>query len=132
MKEASTPCRASSGSCDLPEFCTGITEWCPEDVHVYNGKPCKNKGVSQKYINYMNIYLHPYGRLTINKFILMLKDSYCYNGECRTHNSQCEFIWGRKGRMANPQCYNLNMKGQSGMSCGGVTYTETHVKCQSK
>nr|XP_060617723.1 disintegrin and metalloproteinase domain-containing protein 21-like [Anolis sagrei ordinatus] len=37
---AGTVCRGRTNVCDLPEFCTGITEWCPEDTYVQDGAPC--------------------------------------------------------------------------------------------
>lgn len=42
-KSAGTLCRAAFTECDLPEFCSGDSQLCPEDVTKKDGAPC-NKG----------------------------------------------------------------------------------------
>ena len=61
LKQPGSVCRPASHECDLPEYCTGETEYCPSDVHKVDGTSCK-----------------------INK-------SYCFKGTCRTHTDQCEW-----------------------------------------
>ncbi|XP_070590574.1 disintegrin and metalloproteinase domain-containing protein 20-like [Erythrolamprus reginae] len=41
-REAGTVCRAYTSSCDLPEYCNGTSERCPEDFHVLDGTPCSD------------------------------------------------------------------------------------------
>ncbi|NXJ85296.1 ADAM8 protein, partial [Trogon melanurus] len=64
VKAAGALCRASKNDCDLPEYCTGLSTECPEDVFQENGISCQNgKG-------------------------------YCYNGACPSHGEQCRALWG--------------------------------------
>ncbi|XP_010006019.1 PREDICTED: disintegrin and metalloproteinase domain-containing protein 20-like [Chaetura pelagica] len=39
---AGTLCRAGTNDCDLPEYCNGTSPWCPPDVYVQDGTPCKD------------------------------------------------------------------------------------------
>ena len=68
MKPASMLCRPISGECDLPEFCLGNSEFCPNDVYKRDTEACKD------------------GK------------AYCYQGACTTHDDQCKILWGQGGR----------------------------------
>lgn len=61
---AGTTCREAAGSCDLPEYCTGASPYCPANVYLLDGSSCA------------------YG------------EAYCNNGMCMTHHQQCVQLWG--------------------------------------
>lgn len=50
-KPAGTVCRAAFTECDLPEFCAGDSEFCPEDVTKKDGEPCRQGRVSNVTVN---------------------------------------------------------------------------------
>uniref|UniRef100_A0AAZ3QJN1 ADAM metallopeptidase domain 19a n=1 Tax=Oncorhynchus tshawytscha TaxID=74940 RepID=A0AAZ3QJN1_ONCTS len=64
LKQAGTMCRGPAGACDLPEYCTGGSPYCPSNVYLLDGSSCQ------------------YGH------------AYCYNGMCLTHEQQCLQLWG--------------------------------------
>ncbi len=51
-----TPCRRSSGECDLTEYCTGETGDCPPNLFLKNGIPCNNGQVGQENFVKLNVY----------------------------------------------------------------------------
>jgi hypothetical protein len=55
---AGVACRHAEHECDLPEFCTGESEFCPADIFKVDGVPCK------------------------------VGKAFCYQGNCRTHSDQ--------------------------------------------
>ena len=65
FREAGGVCRRSADECDLPEYCTGASQHCPEDSFEMNGKLCYN---------------HEQG--------------YCYDGQCPTHKQHCWRLFG--------------------------------------
>ena len=59
-----TECRATSGSCDVAEYCSGDSGECPEDVHLVDGSSCSSGA------------------------------GYCNDGLCPTHQEQCVASFG--------------------------------------
>ncbi|KAL0964777.1 hypothetical protein UPYG_G00328790 [Umbra pygmaea] len=89
LKQAGTPCRESSNSCDLPEFCTGANPHCPANVYLHDGHACQNV------------------------------DGHCYNGICQTHEQQCITLWGQGAKPAPGICFErVNSAGDPYGNCG--------------
>ncbi|ESP03731.1 hypothetical protein LOTGIDRAFT_136948, partial [Lottia gigantea] len=102
-RDSAVLCRAPVGECDLPEFCNGTMEYCPDDVYKKNGLTC---GESQ---------------------------SYCYQGQCNTHSKQCKLLWGTTGRASDPICYqNLNMQGTHDGNCGYNWTRSYYTRCHKE
>uniref|UniRef100_A0A182P8X1 Disintegrin and metalloproteinase domain-containing protein 12 n=1 Tax=Anopheles epiroticus TaxID=199890 RepID=A0A182P8X1_9DIPT len=63
-----TVCRQADGECDLPEYCSGESEYCPGDVFKRDTEICDG------------------GK------------AFCYRGTCRSQNDQCRLLWGPTGK----------------------------------
>ncbi|XP_072253115.1 disintegrin and metalloproteinase domain-containing protein 23 isoform X3 [Leuresthes tenuis] len=82
-------CRYAVNDCDISETCTGDSGQCPPNLHKQDGYYCQ---VNQ-------------GR--------------CYNGECKTRENQCKYIWGSKAGGSEKFCYEkLNTEGTEKGNCG--------------
>lgn len=68
LRMAGSLCRTADDECDLPEFCTGKSEVCPENIFRQNSIKCDG------------------GK------------AFCYQGRCRSHDAQCRVLWGPSGR----------------------------------
>ncbi|XP_061941870.1 uncharacterized protein LOC108002262 isoform X3 [Apis cerana] len=98
-KTAGTECRSAEHECDLPEYCTGQSEYCPVDVFKMDGEACS------------------------------MGKAFCYQGSCRTHNDQCKLLWGPTGTSSDAQCYEMNTKGTKHGNCGYNRIESSYVKC---
>ncbi|XP_014487434.1 PREDICTED: disintegrin and metalloproteinase domain-containing protein 12 isoform X2 [Dinoponera quadriceps] len=101
-KNAGTECRSADHECDLPEYCTGQSEYCPADVFKIDGETC-NHG-----------------------------EAFCYQGSCRTHNDQCRLLWGPSGSSSDAQCYEMNNKGTKNGNCGYNQIDSSFIKCNDQ
>uniref|UniRef100_A0A3B4GH54 Disintegrin and metalloproteinase domain-containing protein 19-like n=1 Tax=Pundamilia nyererei TaxID=303518 RepID=A0A3B4GH54_9CICH len=100
LKQAGTMCRRPAGACDLPEYCTGASPYCPANVYLLDGSSCQ------------------YGM------------AYCYNGMCLTHEQQCLQLWGYGAQPAHDVCFeDVNAAGNDFGNCGKDEYG-TYVKCK--
>uniref|UniRef100_A0A7N4PMJ1 ADAM metallopeptidase domain 12 n=1 Tax=Sarcophilus harrisii TaxID=9305 RepID=A0A7N4PMJ1_SARHA len=102
LKAAGTACRASSNSCDLPEFCTGAHPHCPANVYLHDGHRCHRV------------------------------DGYCYNGICQTHEQQCVTLWGPGAKPAPGICFErVNSAGDPYGNCGKNSKS-SFAKCEMR
>lgn len=64
LKPTGSVCRPRMRDCDLAEYCTGLSAYCPTDAYTLNGLPC-NRG-----------------------------KGYCFNGQCPSRQQHCKRLWG--------------------------------------
>ncbi|XP_013855055.1 disintegrin and metalloproteinase domain-containing protein 15, partial [Austrofundulus limnaeus] len=92
LRAAGSVCREPLGDCDLPEFCTGSSPYCPPNVFLQNGEPCEEGS------------------------------SYCYGGVCANMDSQCQMLWGPNATSAPDVCFSsVNKQGNKYGNCGQLT-----------
>lgn len=66
-----TLCREAASECDMPEYCDGESNSCPQDLYKRNADLC-NTG-----------------------------KAYCYNGTCPSRDDQCKLLWGQTAHSAD-------------------------------
>uniref|UniRef100_A0A914PS36 Uncharacterized protein n=1 Tax=Panagrolaimus davidi TaxID=227884 RepID=A0A914PS36_9BILA len=99
-KKKASVCRPEISSCDLPEFCDGITGDCPADFFVQNGLKCPDA-----------------------------PEDFCYEGECGSRTAQCQMIWGPTGADSIKACYNYNLQKNIYGNCGYDPGTGIYTPC---
>ncbi|XP_066978027.1 disintegrin and metalloproteinase domain-containing protein 33-like [Macrobrachium rosenbergii] len=100
LHQSGRTCREKDGDCDLPEFCSGISEYCPDDVHVRDGTPCERG------------------------------QGYCFKGTCGNPLGRCKKIWGPTAGDVAPRCLDINEKGTRDGNCGWTDESRnTFRKC---
>ncbi|KAJ2941520.1 hypothetical protein O0L34_g14565 [Tuta absoluta] len=101
-KSPGTVCRPADKECDLPEFCTGHSEFCPADVYKMDSLPCGRPG----------------------------NEAFCVSGSCRSHADQCRLLWGTTGDTSHDKCYyRNNIRGNKDGNCGYDRVHSTFTPC---
>ncbi|XP_037836230.1 disintegrin and metalloproteinase domain-containing protein 15 [Kryptolebias marmoratus] len=99
LRAAGSVCRETLGDCDLPEFCTGSSPYCPPNVFLQNGEPCEDGS------------------------------AYCYGGVCANMDAQCQMLWGPNATSAPDVCFSsVNKQGSKHGNCGQLT-NGSYVPC---
>ena len=101
-KLAGTQCRNAENECDLPEYCTGESEYCPRDVFKRDTEECDNG------------------------------QAYCYQGNCRSHSYQCRILWGPTGENSEPCYAEMNVQGKRVGNCGYNRLNSTFIPCEEE
>ncbi|XP_065371221.1 disintegrin and metalloproteinase domain-containing protein 9 [Calliphora vicina] len=101
-KMAGTECRNAENECDLPEYCTGESEYCPRDVFKRDTEECDNG------------------------------QAYCYQGNCRSHSYQCRILWGPTGENSEPCYAEMNVQGKRVGNCGYNRLNSTYIACEEE
>ncbi|KAF4523263.1 hypothetical protein B566_EDAN006886 [Ephemera danica] len=113
-RRAGYKCRTADHECDLPEFCTGKSEFCPDDVFKMNGEKA-----------YDNL------KVTCSLICFELQ-ALCYQGSCKTHSDQCRLLWGPTGVGADSECYGMNTKGNQHGNCGHNKVNHSYIPCEKE
>ncbi|KAM3862938.1 disintegrin and metalloproteinase domain-containing protein 8a [Diretmus argenteus] len=101
LKQTGMMCRKGAGDCDLAEYCTGFSAFCPANSYTQNGLTC-NRG-----------------------------RGYCYNGQCPSHEQHCKRLWGPDAEVAADACFNKqqNCRKMFGQRCSGQALTCGKLFC---
>ncbi|GIX84720.1 disintegrin and metalloproteinase domain-containing protein 19 [Caerostris extrusa] len=102
VKKVATLCRESASECDLPEYCDGVSEFCPSDTFYQNGEACGN------------------GK------------AYCFDAHCQSHADQCKLLWGQTGKVSDLRCFEQNYKGNVNGNCGYNRINQTYTACRKE
>ncbi|ESN91736.1 hypothetical protein HELRODRAFT_96397 [Helobdella robusta] len=105
IKPPMTECRGVQSECDVGEYCDGESEFCPFDVFKHNGHPCTS----------------------------FQKGAFCFDGQCRTHDTQCKRLYGVTGQQSASMCYEqFNIDGSLRGNCGYKwEETKSYIKCNN-
>ncbi|XP_067616727.1 disintegrin and metalloproteinase domain-containing protein 12 [Eurosta solidaginis] len=104
-KAAGQACRVAENECDLPEYCTGESEYCPADVFKRDTEEC-DKG-----------------------------QAFCFQGNCRSHTLQCRILWGPTGETSehcywkNTEGKRGGNCGYDRINSTFIPCEKEHVKC---
>uniref|UniRef100_A0A1I8FUI3 Peptidase M12B domain-containing protein n=2 Tax=Macrostomum lignano TaxID=282301 RepID=A0A1I8FUI3_9PLAT len=100
MESSGSVCRASRGACDLPEYCNGTSEWCPEiDDYKMDGTSCATDPANASRVL-----------------------AYCYQGNCVTRDARCKALFTAPDFRAAPESYSVKTKDDSGFGEGYCSY----------
>lgn len=100
-RKAGTVCRQAIGECDLPEYCNGESEHCPIDYFKRDAEACDHRA------------------------------AVCYKGWCRSHDTQCQLLWG-PGTISKKECYEHNLNGTIHGNCGYDRINDSYAKCKGE
>ncbi|XP_076830513.1 disintegrin and metalloproteinase domain-containing protein 8a [Brachyhypopomus gauderio] len=99
IKQAGSLCRRMAHDCDLDDFCSGESPYCPKDEYKMNGLPCDSHR------------------------------GYCYNGQCPTLKEHCQRLWGPDADVDIDACFEYNALDPSCSKPRYGKCAQQHIKC---
>ncbi|KAG9509456.1 Disintegrin and metalloproteinase domain-containing protein 15 [Fragariocoptes setiger] len=112
-------CREKQSECDFEEYCDGTSEFCPPNVYHHDGIEC-GPTTNDKDIDLDSPQTKNYNRSL----------AFCYQGQCRSHESQCRLLWGDSGHVSEDLCFEQNLHGNASGNCGYDRLTKTFHSCE--
>lgn len=111
-------CRKRQSECDFEEVCDGKSEFCPPDVYYHNGIECDSVHATMPEPDRLDLFNPNRSR------------SYCYEGKCASHESQCQLLWGPTSSVSKDICFEQNVHGNTSGSCGYNRRDKTYDSCE--
>uniref|UniRef100_A0A8C3WPQ6 A disintegrin and metallopeptidase domain 3-like n=1 Tax=Catagonus wagneri TaxID=51154 RepID=A0A8C3WPQ6_9CETA len=100
LSQRGVVCRRSVDLCDFPEFCSGASEFCTEDVKAADFELCNNK------------------------------TTYCFQGTCRDREKQCLELFGKFAESSSYLCAEeVNIQGDNFGNCNGGSCNFANTLC---
>ncbi|NP_001090982.1 ADAM metallopeptidase domain 3A (cyritestin 1) precursor [Sus scrofa] len=93
-------CRRSTDLCDFPEYCSGTSEFCTEDMRAADFEMCNNK------------------------------TTYCFQGICRDRSKQCLELFGKFAESSSYLCaQEVNIQSDIFGNCDGRSCNFVNTLC---
>jgi len=85
------------------------------------------------YVFHIRPYGIAYSLLCYRAVTLWQVSAHCYNGECRSHETQCRVLWGDNTVLCGISgCIDGNTGGLASRNCGYDDTTDTYLPCDSR
>lgn len=120
-------CRPRRGECDFDELCDGSSEFCPPDAHYHDGIECGPLAGIAHDRDASDAAAAAAAALETSE---SRSRSYCFQGRCASHDTQCRRLWGPSGGVSRDICYEQNVHGNTSGNCGYNRRDKLYEACE--